>query len=142
MNITQFERFSQIPAKFNLNIERRNLQLTHPETAYTTRQSIWDANETQKDKYYTPSSTMVGTHPRYILGRLYGDDPKAEWSVKRSKPSTITRPASKCNGANCIPEVIRLKSKRMAEDTMKLNLRHLALSTRRYDYAPQRLENK
>lgn len=142
MNISEFEKFSQIPTNDNLNVERKNLKLLHPESAYTTRQSIWDANQAQKNKFYTPSSSLIGTHPRYILGRLFGEDPQAEWSVNRSKPKTETRPASKCNGSSCIPEIIKLKSKRMAEDTMALNLRRLAISTRRYDYAPQRLENK
>lgn len=141
MNITEFERWSSAPLypSNNMNVEKKQLRMRDPKNAYTTRQSIQDANEHQKNKTYTIMSAFKGTNPIHTLGRLYGEDPQAEWRVKNHVESSKTRPASMCRGANCIPDIIRLHSKNMAENTMELNLRRLNLSTGRYSYAPQRL---
>lgn len=142
MNITEYDRWSNIPVypSNNMNVEKVQLRMRDPKDAYTTRQSIYDANMHQKNKTYTIMSAFKGTDPMHTLGRLYGEDPQAEWSVKHHLESNKTRPASKCRGANCIPDIIKLHSKNMADATMELNLRRLNLSTARYDYAPQRLE--
>lgn len=142
MNITEFERWSQIPVypSNNLNNERVNLHGRNPKTEFTTRQAIYDANMHQKNKTYTIMSSFKGFPSNLLQGTAFGVVPEAEWSVKHHAESGKTRQALSAQKANDIPLIVKLHSKALAESTQELNLRRLAISTQRYDFQPQRLE--
>ena len=142
MNITQFERWSQIPVypSNNLNNERVNLHGHNPKTDFTTRQSIYDTNMHQKNKTYTIMSSFKGFPSNLLQGTAFGVVPEAEWSVKHHAESSKTRQALSAQKAGDLPQIIKLHSKALAESTEAINLRRLAISTQRYDYQPQRLD--
>jgi hypothetical protein len=142
MNITEFERWSQIPVypSNNLINERINLHGRNPKTEFTTRQAIYDANMHQKNKTYTIMSSFKGFPRNLLQGTSFGDVPEAYWSVKHHAESSKTRQALPAQKAGDLPQIVKLHSKALAEQTEEINLRRLAISTQRYDFQPQRLE--
>jgi len=137
-NITELMRWSQIPVQVS-NMRLNENKLYGNPNRTTTRESIWQADQSQAHRMYTRMSGFHGS--RIPFGTLEGNGGNRMaaypyWGLQSLNPVTKTRPALASMDVTQVPQLNQINGRVMEKERMAFNRQRFALNANN-QYVPQ-----
>jgi len=136
-NITELMRWSQIPVQVS-NMRLNENKLYGNPNRTTTRESIWQADQSQAHRMYTRMSGFHGS--RIPFGTLEGNGgnrmaPVPYWGLM-TPPIKATRPALASMSVEEVPQLNQINSRVMEKERIAFNTQRFAMNANN-QYVPQ-----
>jgi len=136
-NITELMRWSQIPVQVS-NMRLNENKLYGNPNRTTTRESIWQADQSQAHKMYTRMSGFHGS--RIPFGTLEGNGGNRMaaypyWGLMQP-PVKATRPALASMSVEETPQLNQINGRVMEKERMAFNRQRFAMNANN-QYVPQ-----
>ena len=136
-NITELMRWSQIPVQVS-NMRLNENKLYGNPNRTTTREAIWQADQSQAHRMYTRMSGFHGS--RIPMGTLEGNGGNSMaaypyWGLQ-TQPVTATRPALASMDVTQVPQLNQINGRVMEKERMAFNRQRFAMNANN-QYAPQ-----